>query len=606
MDKKFYVGYAIIAVLCFPMVYFSFNTDFALIDDYSQFGRVQALQNEQGALWNNILSVSSIKSPQRFRPVYEIAGYFSWSAFQNHPGLHHLSRLLLKLITGLFTYGALKTLLKDKSQYFPYVLTAFLTIYVFYPNNPEARLGPCEPYIALFFSIFLYGYVRCLVGNNLSLADMPFSHYLLLLMSFIGLLGCKETTLALGAPILAFLVINNCNKRGLLALSPFGTVLLYATLRVWGERTYGLGYQVAPLSTTLVFDNFIWYFSRLFLLETSSLIFLVWGSLLSIFLYRQLLEINSSRKTDIQTSLKNRNWAELLENIARLFYEKKEFAVFLFLSVCALCYFLITLAIAGQALRYFYPLVYIIAVLVALAILSLREWLGEADRYMANALFFVLCSYFVAVNYYNFLYQFASQYAMRNYENVLKVELEKLLDGGTKVYVLEVNEYEESLFYYFADFRPFYYGEKAKNLIQWSEFDCVSCEKGSYFVHRYEYALGSYEKRNTNINPIPPHQEIVSVINMQDEDDISILRYSRYVSYVLQSVSFPVKPSSVVVKWIRPRFYKPYFGGVSLPAFRWGDPGANGIGDEGWVIFKNLRSGIIPAVTQTSGVGKDG
>ena len=96
---------ALVAIVLFlPVLYYSLNTPFALIDDYYQWSIVRIFDSpQQFSEWlvNQFLEFNS----NRYRPFWEFYNAVTWKVFGPTPWLHHLARWVVHF-GSVFTFAA--------------------------------------------------------------------------------------------------------------------------------------------------------------------------------------------------------------------------------------------------------------------------------------------------------------------------------------------------------------------------------------------------------------------------------------------------------------------------------------------------------------------
>jgi len=187
----------------------------------------------------------------RFRPVYWLYQTIVWLVGKNNYQIHHLMHMLVIGITVLFIYLLIKQLTKSRLASF-FGALMFLLI----PLNTEniMRLGPQEPLMTMFFSVFFYLIVK---------TKKIFLPCLMLLF----VIFTKETALAIFPVIFIYFLYRRNkllikNKRQSLylfitILVSTATVLLITLLRRSG---YSTNYN---FEISMLFDNLSTYFGEL-------------------------------------------------------------------------------------------------------------------------------------------------------------------------------------------------------------------------------------------------------------------------------------------------------------------------------------------------------
>jgi len=297
---------------------------------------------------------------------------------------------------------------------------------------------------------------------------------------FTAMLWVKETNIVLGMVALAMLVCLNLKRW--MRLLPFVMIVLITGIRVWAESHAG-GYGTAPLTWDLFHRNIVWYNKWLFLRETSlpcTLLLIV--PLLSGVAWLVI----QTWKTRLIGKRWLWHWVLWLQTHPIL-----TFCWLVFLSM--LSFYAIVLISWELVPRYFYPLVYLLALWIGLILLIVDGFLSRW-RMAVTGLVMVASVYFIGANYYNFVYQFANQYYTRVEEqDVLRTSDRLLRDGRTVTLTIDA-EFEDKINNYFNDFLPYYKQTAYRIKIG----PVMTQNDGCYYVSRTKMTLpeGHYSYHN--------------------------------------------------------------------------------------------------------------
>ncbi len=445
MNKKiFTIWFGMLAILFIPILYYSTFTPFALIDDLGDWKAISILHTPIEWLYNILFNYH-----QRFRPTWELYNALMWSIFGDHPYLHHLVRLGLKLLPIFFFYQTLKKLLNNQNS-IRLILLSFTILYLFTPNAPDARLGPQETLLILFLSISFYFYVKVQQSTFTFNAN-----YVILLLSFLLLSGSKESSLPLLLAIILSLafIIPKTYKSGVLLL-PFILIffiLLFQILKI----THGAGYGTKPISVQLIINNINHIFDYVFMKGWASLLIgiALWSSIKSIHTF--LIEHKIS----------------LDKNKIKVLYSSNYESINLFILLVVLCfagYFIFSLLFWQPVLRYFYPLSFLYAIIFAFSINYL--WVNVCNK---NNMFILVVSLalglFVYSNYYNLVNQYSLQYTTRNNEKKLLASIKSHLDSGGTISFVKTNEFTSKITIFFNDYLHHFHDKRNYGLINSNE-----------------------------------------------------------------------------------------------------------------------------------------
>ena len=446
--------YFVLIVMLLPAIWYSLRTAFSLIDDYTDWLNI----NEFASLstvsdWFRNLFLNY--GPGRVRSFWTIYKAMTWLVLGPQPLLHHLGRLLVKFGVVYISLKIFSYFTKDKLRVLNAGVLAFLSIYLFFPNNPEARLTQLEIEGVFFLSATIFFLCKLLMQEDGNICHLSRVSYSGLLLSFMFMGFTKEPFLVLVFTCLCFVVILNLRVRAFFRIVPFVVISVFHYYKVLGTFRGG-GYGIAPLSADAATGNAIWYAKSLFLIDTSVIFSVMFAIPVLYYLCRRTIDIRKRLRTNPvileQCPCPLMHFRDRLTGM--LLYDK-EFTFYLFLLLNFLAFYAITLTFWLPVLRYFYPLVYILALLIGISIVqSLQLWKHNKKF----ALVVIIASlYFVSANYYNFLYQFACQYVARNTERKMLKEVTGLFEKGQNVCLRQESEYEGTIVVYFSRYLPKYY-----------------------------------------------------------------------------------------------------------------------------------------------------
>ena len=459
------VFWSVPVVLFLPTLYYSLTTPFGLVDDYYQsfyasvfdlFGRFDA------ASWSS--APESAAHPARYRPFWDFYQAATWTVFGPVPWLHHLARWLM-VAGAVFAFTAAFSAFPAAAPAGGGATAGFIRLlprallvhlWIFFPNQPAARLGPQEVSTVFFMGLCTWTTARMLVQRDRKGApEAPGSTRLthgLFVLGCFGLLWSKEVNIAVALWMLIFYcapLLKGWDRTRILGGLALAAVVVHTAWTVSGLREAG-GYGTAPLTPQLVMDNARWIAAGLFQVDTSPVIaagLVVLAALLPVFVVAR-------------AGRRMRFGGELL------------FVLFLLGQFASL--YLVLCTSWTQALRYWYSLVPVFTALVAFSAKFMLEFLAPradpsarpASR-VSRARLPIACAlagfvlFFIGCNYANTLLQTVVQHRARHTEQALLAEVTRLLDDDRHVWVPrfpERDELMENILVYFRWFLPRFRG----------------------------------------------------------------------------------------------------------------------------------------------------
>ena len=435
------------AVLLFiPILRYSLDTPFGLIDDYSDWKYSVIFTSP--SLFLDWLEYTFISTENlRYRPFWEFYNATAWSVFGTNPWLHHLARWIFHFaMVALFALSFLCfTQQKEKDWKTSLVPVAFLIyILLFFPNSPASRLSPQEVYTAFFLGICTLTVALTLTdtGNGCWIRSVNW-RYGLFALGYTGVLSSKEVNIGVALWLLisyvAWASMGTGKRRKLTGAIPLVLLFAFTAYRLTiSSGTYDL--FDSPLDRAGKMLN------GLFQVETSLIITAVFSLLFTTILARTLIYA-----------------------IKRQFWNERLFMLFLFGQVASL-FLSVTLFSPIYTLRYWFI---ILPGFVLMMAFSLKYIEFSAQRISLRlyapfcSLVLVFIAFFITVNYYHFSFHTLSQHRGRTLEKATLIEVSRLLDKEEYVYSLFLgnNEYDYNQRYYFDQYIPFFHGEHSN--ISW-------------------------------------------------------------------------------------------------------------------------------------------
>lgn len=469
------------AVLLFlPVLYYSLNTPFSLIDDYgiamSPMHYLDSLEWFLGWLNRDILTLPG----QRWHPFWELYNSLTWKILGPTAWLHHLFRWMVHFASVLLFVAAFLRIApihtgRHPSSLFVHLLPVACLVYVwmFFPNQPAARLGTQEVLSVFFLSMltFLIAFMLQPASTDRNIHS-PALVYALFYLAYIGLTFSKENNLGAALWILVFYYAISCRGRDvqlsnrmfqkrLLGGIPLILIFTYSLIMVYAASSveytvYDL-YNASPLDGWHIVRNLRWVTGSIFLTNTSPII-AVTTALMSAFLLRVIARKISMRQLS----------HEVL------------FVLFLIGLFVSQCFILTTSPL--RVLRYWYILIPVFSALLAFSVRfimnppppignnSLEDHPGILSKSrqilaMRPTAIVVFIMFFAGSNYYNFLAQTVVQYHRATIESDLLSEVTRLLDSGERVFY-QNRGYEpaDRIGTYHAEYLPYYHGKQRRDV----------------------------------------------------------------------------------------------------------------------------------------------
>ena len=431
---------ATLGLLCLglvPVWALSLQTPFRLIDDYGAVFAVRRL-GVGGFLRDNF---SLAVNPARFRPTHDLGQLMAWGLFSAHPPLHHLMRLLMKMAAfAALLAVALRAVeraagRRPNTGHHLALLALAVSLFFYFPNNPEARLAPQELATVLYFMAALFFLGHRSRAVSLGLADV------LCFVCFTLALWAKEPNFITATPLLAAIAREGARRPGAAARR---LAWVLAHLALWLHAALkaavmnGAGYARAPLSWVAV-EAMLRELPRQLLLSASGgwvpLVFITGVALFAAWGLRQAPE--GSLRAGLPL------WM-LLASLAQW----------------ALMW--------GPMLRYAAPTAAFL-ILVTIAGFGLLLARASTERAMARRALALaaVALLFAATNYRDLVAQFAVQYVAGRTEEAVLAAVDDWMSAEPlrALHVATTSEYEYRLGVYFNEHRPFFTGRKASVVV---------------------------------------------------------------------------------------------------------------------------------------------
>ena len=460
------------ALLFLPALYYSLDTPFNLIDDYFAQVRI-AFYDNFSAFFGELKRHFTSAGFARFRPFYEFYDGAVWKVAGPTPGLHHLARwgwhfaALFVFAAAFLRFASIKPpdnaaagagnggvvarSVERLAARLPLIFLLYL--WFFFPNSPASRLAPQEVYSVFFLGVCTWMAALALTAEpgRLSLRQ-GLLLYGVFCLGYAGLVFSKESNMGVALwLLLAYLGYARYAGRtgraagwklllGAGAAAP-ALLLLLALYGISPGASGNDGSGSPLLDLAALPANAAEIISRLFQTETSLLITAVFALLAAV----PLLVI-------------------AVQAVKRQGNRETSFVLLLLGQFAAM---LLLLSIAwGVSLRYWYILLPVFAMLLAFGVKHLLQWRPAGRPGLRCAAILGLAAFlvfFVAANYYNFLWQTLIQHSSAQTDAQFLARANGLLQAGEYVQIHHTGVSDDLsilLSFYYTHYLPRFKGEE--------------------------------------------------------------------------------------------------------------------------------------------------
>ena len=446
------------ALLYAPILYYSLHSPFSLVEGYSDWRYMRILESPSSffAWLKWVVGIGDEVHPDptragsRYRPFWQFYNAVMWTSFGANASAHHLARWMLHFGTVAFFCAAFCRICAIPSgrplgSATSYLLPLCLLVYIwlFFPNSPAARLGPQE--VPTTFFLGLCNYVAAVAlswksqgGGSSQRKTRWLWLYGVFLLGFLCLTFSKEVNVALALCLLVayFLFVCLMTKAGwraVVAGVPLIAIVALAITRVYAStEQWGVGYGRAWSAYTSM-ANAAKMLLELLQVHTSVVLAAGFVALLGALAFRV-----TGCLWALRPALKNRRKDGEPGVHGGTIPVDRELAFVLFLVGQFLCTFGILAVSWGVVLRYWYPLVPLLSMLLAFAAKFVLEAAGERPGWSERRVAVPLVAFVVfhvGCNYYNFALQTVGWHRVSNAEEELIEEVRRLGDRGEHVVV---------------------------------------------------------------------------------------------------------------------------------------------------------------------------
>ena len=463
------------ALLYAPVLYYSLHSPFSLTDDYSHWRDLHILESPSAFLaWLEwVVGIDEVAS--RYRPTWRFYNAVVWTLFGTDASAHHLIRWMLRFgavaffcaaFCRLYAIRAGESLRGAAGCLLP--LCLMVHVWLFFPNSPATRLATQE-----VLTVFFLGLCNYVAAVALSWDSQGGSSprrktrwrwlYGWFLLGFLCLTFSKEINFGLSIGLLASYLVFVClmrkaGWRGALSAVPLVAIVAAMATRVYAAtEDSGVGYGTA-WSAYRSMANAAKILLGLFQVHTSVVVAVGFVALLGALAFWWLAGTLRALRAAKVGRRKDRKPGTLGGTIP----VDSELAFVLFLAVQFVCMFGMLAASWGVVLRYWYPLVPLLSMLLAFAAKLVLEAAGGrpgwSKRRVAPPLIaFVV--FYLGCNYYNFASQTVAWHSLSNAEEKLIEEVRRLGNLGEHVVVDRTgSEHECSLLHRVGDHLAFFHG----------------------------------------------------------------------------------------------------------------------------------------------------
>lgn len=562
MDGLFkkYILLLVLFLLQVPALWYAIHSPFGLqiCDDYPWI-------SDTWGMFANFFSFEE----QRYRPVFCMYRLITWVLFDSSYAWHHFARFVIKFAITVYGIKILRLFRHAESSHFNLPYYVFITIYWLFPNNPEARLAPQELLLVLFLAATLFYVGRAFAEYRGDIITSR-SNYIKLLLSFLLLSWSKEPSIVFMMVVLVFVFLLNRSIKGVIKSLPFMVIFVFSLVKVYSISRLG-DYGTAPLTVNLIKGNYYCLLDCLSLRQTSFLIPILFVIPILHYIGRNIARSHIAGIPCASATTRAGIW---IDNVLSV---HKQSSFILFLVANGVAYCLLSLTFWCPSLRYYYPLVLILALIEGMCFVEMK-CSTEFRRKIVIGLAVCACLYFILVNYYNFIFQFANPYYGRLNEDKMLSEVAGLIERGRDVYILD------DLGVYICVYMRLFQHEY-KNDILPTESESKEIKNARY---NRNWIKKLYYLRIPEPSPnLVPHGLILAERSslFADAEYVVTRNKNKLLGHVVYRVIPAATKSSFLMGIERISSYLQF----GRPAFYWTDAGTcqTGIGEDDWYIYRN-------------------
>lgn len=448
--RVLWIAFFVPAALLFaPVLYYSLDTPFGLVDDYADWK--YSLIFTSPALFREWLDFTFLDTDLgRYRPFWEIYNAVAWSIFGTNPWLHHLSRWVFHFAAILMFALAFLRFARAEGEdgggrtwMLPLIPVAFLVyLWMFFPNSPASRLSPQEVY-----TVFFLGMCTLVVATTLKSGERKGwlrsggMKYSLFLVGYTGLILSKEPNFAVALwLLLAYVIHATRSRRWVEVIGSIPLVLLFAFTcsRIYiasDNYSFSSSGSFGPVASHAEIIA-----KGLFQVETSLIITAIFALFIVVG-----IAISFMRRMRSDDFL---------------------FQLFLIGQILSL-FFIIAFSEQETTLRYWYPMIPIFVLMMAFSVKYLVILSRKISPLFSGAtisLVIAFTAFFIMINYYNYSSQTIVQHGLRKVDESMLVAIDRLHASRKYVHNYPKTEQERNVHYYFAGYRPFFRGLEIEDI----------------------------------------------------------------------------------------------------------------------------------------------
>ena len=509
------------ALLFAPVLYYSLDTPFGLVDDYSDWK--YSIIFTSPALFLDWIDFTFLGTDiLRYRPFWDFYNATTWSVFGTNPWLHHLSRWVFHFAAILmFALAFLRFARPEgkdgvgKTWTISLIPVAFLVyVWMFFPNSPASRLSPQEVYTVFFLGMCTLAVAWTLrSGDHTDWIRSDGIKYSLFLLGYTGLVLSKEVNVAVALWLLlvyiSYASISRDKRKILTGALPIIFLFIFTTVRVSvASDSYNSSFSPGSFTSHALFIA-----KGIFQSETSLFVTIVFSILFI---------------TSIASII-----------LKRRFASDRPFVLFLLGQMISL-YLIFSLSSQDITMRYWYPLLPSFILMLAFSVkyvLIYCRGISLMASQISASLLVIFTLFFVMINYYDFANQTLAQHSAKKSDETILAEISGLRTTGNYVYSNPQIEQEDSLFFYFSEYLPFFSG---------SHYDTASWAGWPYVI---DISFVAWDNRIHSQPPSDPDDPYFLIVHRQGniifdfldthaiasaKDDYVILSHARALAGFLQ------------------------------------------------------------------------
>ena len=462
------------ALLYAPVLYYSWNSPYRLVEDYTHWHYLHIFDSSSSFLaWIDWV-VGIDKMGWRYRPAWQLYNAIVWKVVGADASAHHLFRWMLRFgavaffcaaFCRIYALRARESLRGAAGCLLP--LCLMVHVWLFFPNSPATKLVTQE-----VLTVFFLGLCNYVAAVALSWESQGGSSprqkarwrwlYGWFFFGFLCLTFYKEVNFGLSTGLLVgyfvfVCLIRKAGWRGALSAVPLAAIVAAMAARVYTvSADSGVGYGRAG-SVYRSMTNAAEVLLGLFQVHTSVVVGAGFVALLGVLAFwwvagalRTLRPVLAGRRKDRESGAHGTGPLDC------------ELAFVLFLVVQFVCMFGMLAASWGVLLRYWYPLVPLLSMLLAFAAKLVLEAAGRRPGWSERRVALPLVAFvvfYVGCNYYNFAFQTVAWHSLSNADDELIEEVRRLGDQGEHVVVERTgSEQECSLLLWVGHHLAFFHG----------------------------------------------------------------------------------------------------------------------------------------------------